>query len=168
MVSIKKSSKLSKVDEYLNKIIQDFEKNKIINDVSKVEIPVLYGGEFGPDLDRVAKHCGLSKDEVVAQHSKEEYLVYFIGFSIGFPYLGGINNSLATPRLDIPRTIVPKGSIAIAGLQTGIYPLSSPGGWNLIGITSVDIFNVDDPSNSLLKMGDSVQFKPTNKEDFKL
>jgi len=84
MVSIKNSSKLSKVDEYLNKIIQDFEKIKIINDVSKVEIPVVYGGEFGPDLDRVAKHCGLSKDEVVAQHSKEEYLVYLLVFQLVF------------------------------------------------------------------------------------
>ena len=91
---------------------------------------------------------------------------YFIGFSIGFPYLGGLNNSLSTPRLDTPRTTVPKGSIAIAGSQTGIYPLSSPGGWNLIGKTPASIFNINDPDKSLLKMGDFVRFKPINKEDF--
>ena len=166
MVSIRNSSSLSKTKNYLNTIIQDIEKNNSINEVSTVEIPVVYGEEFGPDLDRVAKHCGLTKDEVIKKHSKEEYLVYFIGFSIGFPYLGGLNNSLSTPRLEIPRTTVPKGSIAIAGSQTGIYPLSSPGGWNLIGKTPVSIFNINDPGKSLLKMGDSVRFKPINKEDF--
>ena len=167
MVSIEPSSRLSKTQEYLNKIIHDIDNIEIANEISEVEIPVVYGGEFGPDLDKVAQHCGLSIDEVIKQHSSAEYLVYFIGFSIGFPYLGGMDNSLATPRLKIPRKFVPKGSVAIAGSQTGIYPLSSPGGWNLIGRTPNSIFNVDNPKESMLKMGDILRFKSINTEEYK-
>ena len=166
MVSIEPSSRLSKTQEYLNKIIHDIDNIEIANEISEVEIPVVYGGEFGPDLDKVAKHCGLSIDEVIKQHSSAEYLVYFIGFSIGFPYLGGMDNSLATPRLEIPRKSVPKGAVAIAGSQTGIYPLSSPGGWNLIGSTPNSIFNVDNPKESMLKMGDILRFKSINTEEY--
>jgi len=167
MVSIEPSSRLSKTQEYLNKIIHDIDNIEIANEISEVEIPVVYGGEFGPDLDKVAQHCGLSIDEVIKQHSSAEYLVYFIGFSIGFPYLGGMDNSLATPRLKIPRKFVPKGSVAIAGSQTGIYPLSSPGGWNLIGRTPNSIFNVDNPKESMLKMGDILRLKSINTEEYK-
>ena len=92
-----------------------------------------------------------------------DYVVYFIGFSIGFPYFGGLDQSIATPRLDSPRKSVPKGSIGIAGNQTGIYPLSSPGGWNLIGRTELEIFNIDDPKQSALKMGDRVKFFPAKR-----
>ena len=167
MISVDPFSRLSKIQGYINTIIEDFDNMEIINEEPEVIIPVVYGGKYGPDLDKVAKHCDLSIEEVIKKHSNEDYLVYFIGFSIGFPYLGGMSSSLATPRLETPRTIVPKGSIAIAGSQTGIYPLSSPGGWNLIGQTPSHIFNVDNPKESKLKMGDVIRFKSISAEQFK-
>src|SRR5579863_3663164 len=102
-----------------------------------VEIPVCYGGEFGPDLNDVAGHCSLTPAQVVELHSAADYLVYFVGFSTCFPYLGGLPPQLATPRLSAPRKLVPAGSIGIAGAQAGIYPIASPGGWRLIGRTSL-------------------------------
>jgi KipI family sensor histidine kinase inhibitor len=125
-----------------------------------VEIPVRYGGEFGPDLGDVARHTGLSEERVVELHTAAEYLVYFVGFSTCFPYLGGLPPELATPRLAAPRKYVPVGSVAIGGAQAGIYPLASPGGWRLIGRTELELF---DPSTSpppLLRMGDRVRFVP--------
>ncbi|MDA1349183.1 MAG: 5-oxoprolinase subunit PxpB, partial [Chloroflexi bacterium] len=98
-----------------------------------VKLPTLYGGEYGPDLEFVAEHTGLSAEEVVRLHSEPRYLVYMIGFSPGFPYLGGMPERLATPRLETPRIKITAGSVGIAGTQTGVYPLASPGGWQLIG-----------------------------------
>lgn len=125
-----------------------------------VDIPVCYGGECGPDLDDVARHSGLDPAEVVARHSAATYLVYFLGFSPGFPYLGGLPPELATPRLSAPRKSVPAGSVAIGGSQTGVYPMESPGGWRIIGRTELRLFdpNVDPPA--LLRTGDSVRFVP--------
>ena len=167
MISIDKSSTLSKVSKYLNDIVQVVNIKEPLVEKSIVEIPVLYGDAFGPDLERVATHCGITLNEVVKRYSEGSYLVYFIGFSIGFPYFGGMDHTLSTPRLENPRKFVPKGSIAIAGTQTGVYPLSSPGGWNLIGKTPLSIFNVDKPNESMLKMGDSVRFKPVDLNAFK-
>jgi KipI family sensor histidine kinase inhibitor len=123
-----------------------------------IEIPVRYGGEFGPDLADVARHTRLSEARVVELHSAAEYLVYFVGFSTCFPYLGGLPKELATPRLAAPRKHVPVGSVAIGGAQAGIYPLASPGGWRLIGRTSVKLFDVAASPPPLLRMGDRVRF----------
>jgi KipI family sensor histidine kinase inhibitor len=125
-----------------------------------VEIPVCYGGEFGPDLDAVARHAGLTPERVVELHASAEYLVYFLGFSPGFPYLGGLPPELAIPRLEAPRTRVPAGSVAIGGSQTGIYPVESPGGWRIIGRTPARLFDPQASPPALLAMGDRLRFVP--------
>jgi KipI family sensor histidine kinase inhibitor len=126
-----------------------------------VEIPVCYGGSDGPDLEDVARHTGLSAERVVELHSAAEYLVYFLGFSPGFPYLGGLPPKLATPRLPAPRKLVPAGSVAIGGSQTGVYPVDSPGGWRIIGRTSARLFDPSANPPALLRLGDTVRFEPT-------
>ena len=123
-----------------------------------VEIPVVYGGECGPDLEAVAALTGHTPDEVVAIHSSAEYLVYFLGFSPGFPYLGGMPESIAAPRLETPRRRVPAGSVAIGGRQTGVYPMASPGGWRIIGRTPLRLFDPEADPPVLLQMGDHVRF----------
>ena len=123
-----------------------------------VEIPVLYGGEWGPDLEDVAGHAGISPGEVVRLHSSADYLVFFLGFSPGFPYLGGLPPALATPRLAAPRRSVPAGSIAIGGSQTSVYPTESPGGWRIIGRTSLRVFDLAADPPALLRPGDHVRF----------
>ena len=125
-----------------------------------VEILVRYGGEFGPDLEDVARHTGLAPDEVVRRHAAGRYLVYFLGFSPGFAYLGGMPPELATPRLAAPRPRVPAGSIAIGGSQTGIYPVESPGGWRVIGRTGLRLFDHEAVPPALVRAGDSVRFLP--------
>jgi KipI family sensor histidine kinase inhibitor len=126
----------------------------------RIEIPVFYGGEDGPDLADVARHCGRSIAEVIALHSRVEYRVYFLGFVPGFAYLGGLPNALATPRLATPRRKVPAGSVGIAGHQTGVYPLATPGGWRLIGRTRLPLFDPCRDPMSLLDIGDLVRFVP--------
>jgi KipI family sensor histidine kinase inhibitor len=125
-----------------------------------VEIPVCYGGEFGPDLEDVARHAGLAPERVVQLHAAADYLVYFVGFSTCFPYLGGLPPEIATPRLCAPRRHVPAGSVAIGGSQAGIYPLASPGGWRLIGRTPLRLFDPQASPPPLLRMGDRVRFIP--------
>jgi KipI family sensor histidine kinase inhibitor len=129
-----------------------------------VEIPVVYGGEFGPDLEEVARHCGLDPARVVELHASAEYLVYFVGFSTCFPYLGGLPPELATPRLAAPRKHVPEGSVAIGGSQAGVYPLSSPGGWRLIGRTRLRLFDPQAAPPGLLRMDDRVRFRSVPEE----
>lgn len=124
----------------------------------RVEIPVRYGGEFGPDLAVVAAHCGLSEAEVIDAHSGADYLVYFLGFQPGFAYLGGLPPQLATPRRAEPRLAVPAGAVGIGGAQTGIYPAASPGGWQLIGRSSLALFDAEQTPPSLLQPGDLVRF----------
>ena len=123
-----------------------------------VEVPVRYGGEFGPDLDDVARHAGLTADEVVRLHAGAEYAVYMVGFSPGFPYLAGLPERLAMPRLDSPRQAVPIGSVGIGGRQTGIYPVESPGGWRIIGRTSLRLFTPEADPPTLFQLGDRVRF----------
>lgn len=124
----------------------------------RVEIPTLYGGEFGPDLDFVAGHHGLTPEEVIRIHTSQDYLVYMLGFTPGFPYLGGDLGKIATPRLEKPRMKVPAGSVGIAENQTGIYPIESPGGWRIIGRTPLRLFDPLEPPHFLLGAGDLVRF----------
>ena len=131
-----------------------------------VELPVLYGGEFGPDLAFVARHNGLSTEEVIAIHSSSSYLVYMLGFTPGFPYFGGMSSRLATPRLSSPRGKVPTGSVGIAGSQTGVYPVESPGGWRLIGRTPLRLFDLEAGRTFLLAPGDVVRFRPMDEEEY--
>ena len=133
----------------------------------RVEVPVCYGGEFGPDLARVAAKAKVSPEEVIRRHAKEEYLVAMLGFSPGFPYLLGLPEALATPRLAKPRTEVAAGSVGIAGAQTGIYPLATPGGWNLIGRTPLRLFRPENDPPTLLRAGDRVKFRVITPEEFK-
>ena len=126
----------------------------------QVAIPVIYGGEAGPDLTVVAEHAGLSIHQVVELHSSTDYVVYFIGFQPGFPYLGGLDPRLHIPRRAEPRVAVPAGSVGIGGSQTGVYPLASPGGWQLIGQTPVALFDPLQQPPTLLRPGDTVRFVP--------
>ena len=123
-----------------------------------IEIPVRYGGEFGPDLEDVARHNELTPRRVVELHAGAEYEVYFVGFSTCFPYLAGLPAELATPRLAAPRRLIAAGSVAIAGAQAGVYPLASPGGWRLIGRTPLRLFDVEAAPPAFLRMGDRVRF----------
>jgi inhibitor of KinA len=132
----------------------------------KVEIPTLYGGEFGPDLSFVAEHNGLSMDEVVRIHSGTVYSVYMLGFSPGYAYLGGLPEEIATPRLPTPRTLVRAGSVALAGRQTGVYPIATPGGWRLIGRTPLKLFDPQRDPPTLLRAGDRVHFVPISEEEY--
>ena len=124
----------------------------------RIEIPVRYGGEAGPDLESVAAATGLSPADVVRLHTQTEYVVYMMGFTPGFPYMGTLDPKLVLPRLETPRTRVPAGTVAIAGEQTGIYPLESPGGWHLIGHTSVRLFDPTSETPFLFAPGDVVCF----------
>jgi len=124
------------------------------------EIPVHYGGEWGPDLEEAARHCGLTPAELVARHSGGDYRVYFLGFQPGFAYLGGLAQELAVPRRREPRLRVPAGSVGIGGAQTGIYPAASPGGWQLIGRTDLTLFDPARDEPSYLLPGDRVRFVP--------
>ena len=126
----------------------------------RLEVPTVYGGEFGPDLDFVAEFHHLSPAEVIRLHSGADYMVYMMGFMPGFPYLGGLPIELETPRLDTPRTLVRAGSVGLAGNQTGVYPLASPGGWRLIGYTPLRLFNAEKDPPTLLNPGDQVRFVP--------
>ncbi len=131
-----------------------------------VEVPVLYGGEFGPDIEFVAKTNNLSVEEVIKIHSSANYEVWMIGFMPGFPYLYGLPKIINTPRLKSPRRFVPAGSVGIAGDQTGIYPIDSPGGWQIIGRTPLKIFDVERDPPTLFEVGDRVKFIPIDKKGY--
>ncbi len=124
-----------------------------------VEIPVIYGGKYGPDIEFVANYNGLSVDDVIEIHTKPLYRVYMLGFLPGFAYLGGMDERIATPRLKTPRTRVPAGSVGIAGKQTGWYAIESPGGWRIIGRTPIRTFNPNKKTPSIVLPGDFVKFK---------
>ena len=130
-------------------------------------IPVVYGGIYGPDLEEVAKYLQISPEEVIRLHCSKPYLIYMIGFMPGYPYMGELPQGLAVPRLKTPRLIVPKGSVAIAQRQTGIYSMESPGGWQLLGRTPVEMFDPEKNPPALLQMGDFVQFYQISEKEFK-
>ena len=128
----------------------------------RIEVPVRYGGELGRDLEFVASHCGLHVEDVIRIHSEKIYTVYMMGFTPGYPYMGKLDDRLSMPRLEIPRTHVPAGTVAIAGSQTGIYSIESPGGWQLIGWTPLKLFVLESKSPFLFSPGDEVKFTVEN------
>jgi inhibitor of KinA len=130
-------------------------------------IPVVYGGIYGPDLEGVAHYHQISPEEVIRLHCSKSYLIYMIGFMPGYPYMGELPEALVTPRLKTPRLLVPKGSVAIAQRQTGIYSMESPGGWQVLGRTPVEMFDPEKDPPALLQMGDFVQFYPISEKEFK-
>jgi inhibitor of KinA len=130
------------------------------------EIPVCYGGQFGPDMGHVAAHCRMDPLEAAAAHSDADYLVHAIGFTPGFPFLGGLPAALATPRRETPRARVAAGSVGIGAAQTGVYPIASPGGWQIIGRTPLSLFRPDRSPASLLRPGDRVRFRRITAEEF--
>jgi len=136
------------------------ESEAVLPESRQIEIPVIYGGEAGPDLEEVARHHQLTTRQVVELHASADYVVYFIGFQPGFPYLGGLDKRLHTPRRAEPRVVVPAGSVGIGGSQTGIYPLASPGGWQLIGRSNLQLFNPQHQPPTVLRPGDSIRFVP--------
>ena len=131
-----------------------------------LEIPVLYGGEEGQDLDFVAQHAGKTVQEVIDIHTSTEYLIYMLGFTPGFTYLGGMSEAIATPRLKTPRVKIPAGSVGIAGAQTGVYPIDSPGGWQLIGRTPVRMYDPDRETPILPQAGQYIHFYPIDRPEY--
>ena len=130
-------------------------------------IPAVYGGVYGPDLEEVAKYHQISPEKVIQLHCSKPYLIYMIGFMPGFPYMGELLQELITPRLKTPRLLVPKGSVAIAQRQTGIYSMESPGGWQILGRTPMELFAPEKDPPALLQMGDLVQFHQISEKEFK-
>ena len=132
-----------------------------------LEVPVLYGGEeMGPDLKFVAENAKMSEEEVIKLHSEPEYLIYMLGFTPGFTYLGGLNDAIETPRLKTPRVKIPAGSVGIAGKQTGVYPIDSPGGWQLIGRTPLKMYDADREKPILPEAGQYIKFVPIDRAEF--
>lgn len=132
-----------------------------------VEIPVCYEREYAPDIEYVAVHADLSVEEVIKIHSSKEYLIYMLGFQPGFPYLGGLDPRIFTPRLVVPRIKLRAGSVGIGGEQTGLYPLESPGGWQIIGTTPVKAYNPNKENPIPYEAGDYIRFIPISEEEFK-
>lgn len=131
-----------------------------------VQIPVCYEGEYAPDIEFVAEHAGISVDEVIKIHTSKPYLIYMLGFQPGFPYLGGLDERIHTPRLASPRIKLEAGSVGIGGSQTGLYPMESPGGWQIIGRTPVRCYNPDKEHPIPYQAGEYIQFVPVSKEEY--
>ena len=148
------------------KILAEGLEGVVIPDREVVEIPVVYGGKYGPDLGIVAQLNSLSEDEVIKRHSEAEYPIYMLGFVAGFPYLGGMDKSIAAPRKQTPRLKIPAGSVGIAGQQTGIYSVESPGGWQIIGRTPLKLYDADREKPILLRAGQSIRFKPITEAEY--
>ncbi|MDW8542325.1 5-oxoprolinase subunit PxpB [Staphylococcus sp. KG4-3] len=136
-------------------------------EAKQINIPVFYGGEYGQDLNEVASYNNLSEEEVVQLHTENTYLIYMLGFMPGFPFLGGLNPQLHTPRRQEPRTSIPAGSVGIANNQTGLYPMESPGGWQIIGRTPIRVFDINRSPMCLYNSGDTIKFYSIDEETFK-
>ncbi len=136
------------------------------SDRQVVEIPVAYGGEYGPDLAEVAAAHGMTEQQVIDIHSQPEYPIYMLGFVAGFPYLGGMSPEIATPRKESPRLKIEAGSVGIAGSQTGIYSVESPGGWQIIGRTPLKLYDTDREQPVLLSAGQYIKFKPISGAEY--
>lgn len=156
---------LDRLKKRLQQIEEDLEEIPL-PEPKLTRIPAVYGDGYGPDLDFVARYHQISPEEVIRLHCSKPYFIYMIGFMPGYPYMGELPDSLITPRLKTPRLSVPKGSVAIAQRQTGIYSMESPGGWQIIGRTPVELFDPGRVPPSLLQMGDLVEFYPISRKDF--
>ena len=150
----------------LAKLEKSSKKSGVSEEKQVITLPVLYGGENGPDLSTIAKNAGISEREVISIHESKPYLVYAIGFAPGFAYLGEVDPKIATPRLETPRQTVPKGAVAIADRQTAVYPAESPGGWNIIGICPIPMFNSLSPPYMPVSVGDTVKFESIDENQF--
>jgi KipI family sensor histidine kinase inhibitor len=160
-LNIQYDNLISKVKELEQKI-----KEIKIKEPKIHEIPVCYSNQFGIDIETVANHNNLTVEEVIQIHTSKEYLIYMLGFTPGFPYLGGMDERIATPRLQIPRTKIPAGSVGIAGAQTGVYPIDSPGGWQIIGRTPIKLYDENREQQILLTAGDFIKFVPITLDEF--
>ncbi len=153
----------------LENFMSELEQNRLeknIPDSKVVEIQVCYGSEYGPDIETVARTNNITTREVISIHSESEYLIYMVGFTPGFPFLGGLSEKLFTPRLETPRLKVPKGSVGIANNQTGVYSIESPGGWQLIGRTPLDLFDPGRSNPLLYQPGDKIKFIPITEDEY--
>ena len=150
----------------LAKLEKSSKKSGVSEEKQVITLPVLYGGENGPDLSTIAKNAGISEREVISIHESKPYLVYAIGFAPGFAYLGEVDPKIATPRLETPRQTVPKGAVAIADRQTAVYPAESPGGWNIIGICPIPMFNSLSQPYMPVSVGDTVKFESIDENQF--
>lgn len=159
-------SPYEKVADLLGQMLPAAQTTAAVSPAATVEIPVCYGGEFGPDLAFVARHAKLLPEEVITRHTAPDYLVHMIGFAPGFPYLGGLDARLAAPRKAQPRQLVPAGAVGIAGPQTGIYSLPTPGGWQLIGRTPLRLFNPEWAQPSRLQAGQHLRFVAIGEDEF--
>lgn len=155
----------SKVQEELAELLAHLGEELAVESRT-VEIPVCYGGEFGPDLEFVAQHNGLTAREVIDIHTSGSYSVHMIGFAPGFPFIGGMSEKIAAPRRDSPRLRIPERTVGIAGMQTGVYPIETPGGWQLIGRTPLRLFRPENDIPSLLRAGDKVVFREISETDY--
>ncbi|AKG74587.1 5-oxoprolinase subunit PxpB [Salinicoccus halodurans] len=154
--------------EEIEKAVRNIDTDSLLEggfEYRTVEIPVCYGGEFGPDIESF-KENGLTADEVIDMHSGREYLVYMLGFMPGFPYLGGLDEKLHKARLDTPRMRIPAGTVGIGGEQTGMYPFESPGGWNLLGRTPVPLFDPGREEPILYRAGDRILYRPIDEQEY--
>lgn len=166
MVRLSEKASLSDGKKIIKKFIKKCQTD--INYIENIiEIPVCYNHELGPDLTRVMDHTGYKLPEIIRLHTNTQYFVHFIGFSLGFPYMSGLDVTLETPRLKSPRTRVSQGSIGIAGKQTGVYPISTPGGWNIIGRTPLKLFDETNPLSNIILPGNKVKFKSISFEEYK-
>jgi inhibitor of KinA len=153
------------VCKQIDKILSSLTSGKKIES-RKIEIPVCYGGELGPDLETVARINKLTPEEVIQIHTSSDYLVFMIGFAPGFPYLGGMSEKIAAPRRESPRLTIPERSVGIAGKQTGIYPIETPGGWQLIGRTPLQLFRPEENPPTLLRAGDQIKFESISYKEY--
>jgi inhibitor of KinA len=159
-------NELGEVRARIDHALQDSLPRARASKASTIEVPVCYDSEFADDLEEVARHAGLSADEVIKRHSSATYRVSCVGFTPGFPYLSGLPPALATPRRSSPRKEIPAGAVAIGGTQTGIYPRKSPGGWHIIGRTPLRLFDVERQPPALFRAGDHVRFRRISREEF--
>lgn len=153
------------VYKQVNKILSSITTGKKI-EARRIDIPVCYGGELGPDLETVARINNLTPEEVIHIHTSGEYLVFMIGFAPGFPYMGGMSERIAAPRKESPRLTIPERSVGIAGNQTGIYPIETPGGWQLIGRTPLKLFRPKENPPTLLRAGDHITFRSISYKEY--
>jgi inhibitor of KinA len=164
-IFLKEDSPYEAVCERIHALLEQVKETATVQH-KVVEVPVLYGGEYGPDLEFVAAYNNLTVDEVIAIHTSGEYTVHMIGFAPGFPFIGGMSEQIAAPRRKTPRLKIPARSVGIAGVQTGVYPIETPGGWQLIGRTPLELFLPAEDPPSLLAAGDQIKFYEITSEEY--